>query len=358
MFMPPVPIAVPVARPVSSVNSAAASSAAIAASLSSAPTHETSVQVVLDAPYSSTPSCLQTGIINASVESKVGVCIGETVPMVLRIANKTHVDLHSIHLALVRQISYAKRSTTDTISLPSSPQQNGVGHHPMRSEYTYTPPESTTIHSATVPIAKLSNAGSTWSQQLQFRLPASVVGQLIPTIGRSVTPLVKIDYFVLISIPIPSQRLNRRLVSRWTAGSRKRTQLDLSVFEGSSPSTATPITPAITSKNPSALQFTPMPIVIGTVPFNPSKWPIPCYLDVTDRPLFVRDRFEEEMMQHFSNLESLMMEDEDDDDDVNDVTDCPGYDDEVESERGYGDDKSESKISALSDRLQDKGLIH
>ncbi|KAI7824799.1 hypothetical protein BC939DRAFT_476506 [Gamsiella multidivaricata] len=200
-----------------------------------------------------------------------------------------------------------------------------------RASLPFASPDSTTIHTATIPIARVENANSSWSQQLQLRLPSNI--GLIPSINRAITPLLKVDYHILISIPIP-QRNNcgNSLVSRLTSGSRKRSPLDLAVFNASSSS---PSTEALLqgsthqpqhsehslggltwTPTPTAIQLGPIPIVIGTIPSNTChkkfKWPIPNYLGVSDRPTFVRDRFEEEMMQHLSSLESLMMEDDDD----------------------------------------------
>lgn len=42
--------------------------------------------------------------------------------------------------------------------------------------------------------------------------------------------------------------------------------------------------------------------------------PIPHHMEVEDRPTFVRDRFEEEMIQQLSRLESLVLDDGDDND--------------------------------------------
>ncbi|KAF9359078.1 hypothetical protein BGX34_008560 [Mortierella sp. NVP85] len=334
--------------------------------------HETNAQAILDMPSSPSPST-----IDASVESQVGVCLGETIAMVLKIANKSHVDLHSIHLALVRQISYVTRATpvnNSIVSPPASPQLPAVGIHPGCSdEYTYTSQsQSTTVHTATIPIAKVSNAGSTWSQQLQFRIPSQF--PLIPTIDRSVTPLFKIDYFILISIPIPQRHTS--LVSRLTAGSRKRSFLELPVSDTTSSSTAAPPLPGVdqaaiagssacattaSSRNPSTLQFAPIPIIIGTVSsdicLNTPRWPIPGYLDVIDRPAFVRDRFEVEMMQHFSSLESLLTENgaDDDMDNLRDATEgscTTGESDSDDSDSKDPDRFWSSKCMSRSGTLQ------
>lgn len=253
--------------------------------------------------------------------------------MFLEVTNESHVDLQSIHLALVRQISYQTQHTTSTTSIsppPSPPSHpwSGASSRFNHNVYTYTPPESTTVHSATIPIAKVSNSHSCWTQQLQFRLPHHL--GLLPSIDRTITPWLKVDYFIMVSIPIPQR--HGSLVSRLTSGSKKRPVMDMSVFDAtepvvlSEPSVQQPRQTIVErslsagslggyARGPQALQLGPVPIVISAVPANLGdrrfKWPIPNHLEVQDKPTFVRDRFEEEMVQHLSSLESLIMEDDD-----------------------------------------------
>ncbi|KAI8363543.1 hypothetical protein B0O80DRAFT_421261 [Mortierella sp. GBAus27b] len=301
MYIPAVPIAVPVTSPATTPNSAHSNSIPLAAE--SGPIRETKAQVVLDSPPSSASSC-PPATIDASIQSRTGVCLA---------TNNTDVDLRAIHLALIRTVSHA------TGLAPAS-----TASHSRAQEYTYSSPESTTIHTATVPIARV-NAHLSWSQQLQFRLPFNL--SLLPTIDQSVTPLFKIDYYVLVSIPIPHRHTG--FVKRLTAGSRKRSMPNLTTQPSasspsqtdahhSSPSRSPPSTAHGSHKNPSALQFTPIPIIIGTTSSNTYyrdlSWPMPNYLEVADRPAFVRDRFEEEMMQHFSSMEGLLTEEDDGDD--------------------------------------------
>ncbi|KAF8926242.1 hypothetical protein BGZ58_000083, partial [Dissophora ornata] len=311
MYLPLVPASAPATRAVAAMAAGAASTAG-----GGVPVHEACAQVTVEAT---------TGVINASVMSWAGVCIGETVAMVLQISNSSHVDLQSIRLALVRHVSYATASP----SLPNTASMAGAGHLPSTLQHSYTLPESSTVHSATIPIGRALNAHSTWTQQLQFRLPANM--GLIPSIGRAITPLLEISYSILISIPIPQRR--NSLVRRLASVPRRRLSLNLSVFNPIGDSSSTEallndtqrshkeiLSPAqepslaVTARGPTVLEFAPIPIVVGTLSSQACqkkfKWPIPNYLEVTDRPAFVRDRIEEEMIQYLSSLESLGMEDD------------------------------------------------
>ncbi|KAF9957873.1 hypothetical protein BGZ72_001219 [Mortierella alpina] len=303
-----------------------------------APMHETRSQIELCLPtppsVSVPPTALATAssAIQAVLTTRPSVCMGESVAMVLEVTNKSHVDLHSIHLALVRQISYQTQyDTTASISPPPSPPSHpwsGAGTRSGHNVYTFTLPESTTVHSATIPIAKVANSHSSWKQQLQFRLPRRL--GLMPSIDKTITPWLKVDYFIMVSIPIPQRHSS--LVSRLTSGSKKRPFMDMSVFDATEPTTTLepslpqPRQPVIerslsagslvssSTASPHALQLGPVPIVISAVPAKLGdkrfKWPIPNHLEVQDKPTFVRDRFEEEMVQHLSSLESLIMEDD------------------------------------------------
>src|SRR5690554_3559334 len=113
--------------------------------------------------------------------------------MVLNVDNATQTELHSIRLTLIRQVSYAAPASPS--SPPPSPSLAAVdGHHQHEHHalYSYTTPDSTIIHSTTIPIAKVPNSNSSWSQQLQFRLPTHK--GLIPSINKAITPLLKVDY--------------------------------------------------------------------------------------------------------------------------------------------------------------------
>ncbi|KAF9911776.1 hypothetical protein EC991_002504 [Linnemannia zychae] len=72
-------------------------------------------------------------------------------------------------------------------------------------------------------------------------------------------------------------------------------------------------------KTPTVLQLAPIPITLTSVPSysdGRKARPIPHHMEVEDRPTFIRDRFEEEMIQQLSSLESLVMDGDDDDLDI------------------------------------------
>ncbi|KAG0379207.1 hypothetical protein BGX24_001315 [Mortierella sp. AD032] len=201
--------------------------------------------------------------------------------MVLKVENNSDITLQAIRLALVRQISFPSHS--------GSPKVAGNLASSSHSVYTSFPnPISTTVHTATIPVAKVSNSNSTWTQQLQFRIPSNL--NLLPSINQSITPLLNVEYFIVPSLPIPQRQGG--FVSRLAATS--------------------------SSKSPTVLQIAPTPITLTSVPAysdgRKCSRPIPHHLEVEDRPTFVRDRFEEEMIQQLSSLESLVMDDGDDDD--------------------------------------------
>ncbi|KAF9129240.1 hypothetical protein BGW39_004328 [Mortierella sp. 14UC] len=243
--------------------------------------------------------------------------------MVLKVDNDSDITLQSIRLALVRQISFPKVAG----NLPSSSRSV---HTPSSA---FTSPIATTVHTATIPVAKVSNRNSTWTQQLQFRIPTHL--NLVPSINNSITPLLNVEYFIVLSLPIPQRQAG--FVSRLAASTRKRPSIDLSIFHshassstgGANESTHNLLSTsppgsvhaiqsqAGSSKTPAVLQLTPIPITLTSVPSysdGRKARPVPHHLEVEDRPTFVRDRFEEEMIQQLSSLESLVMDDEDDDD--------------------------------------------
>ncbi|KAG0204183.1 hypothetical protein BGX33_008664 [Mortierella sp. NVP41] len=277
-------------------------------SSSNAPVHETSGSLMVDSRSSSGLKA-----INASVQS-------DHAAMILRVENNSDITLQAVRLALVRQISFPSSSSSNFHAVPGSVNST-----------SYTNPISTTVHAATIPVAKVSNRDSTWSQQLQFRVPSNL--NLLPSINKSITPLLKVDYFIVLSIPIPQRQGG--FVSRLTSSARKRSSIDLSIFHSRSSSLPSPSMnetthlfstspPAATFdaqtafKTPTVLQLAPIPITLTSVPSytDGRKYsrPIPHHLEVEDRPTFVRDRFEEEMIQQLSSLESLVMDNGDDDD--------------------------------------------
>ncbi|KAG0044971.1 hypothetical protein BGZ83_009747 [Gryganskiella cystojenkinii] len=245
----------------------------------------------------------QLGAINASVESTGAVCIGESVAMVLHVNNKSQSDLHNIYLSLVRSI------------------------YP-----TGKPSLHSTVHTTTIPIAKSSNKNSTWSQQLQFRLPINI--GLVPSIDSTVMPMCQIEYSLCIYIPLVQKhgsivsRLRKRPTLDFTAFSSHSSSKDPAVLANQEQSVADATNQRPGFSSPaghasSSLNFPPIPIIVGSLPSHQTnngrrmfKWPIPTYKDVQDKPTFVRDRFEEEMLQHLSSLESLVVDDDDDELDI------------------------------------------
>ncbi|KAF8977875.1 hypothetical protein BGZ46_007045 [Entomortierella lignicola] len=189
--------------------------------------------------------------------------------------------------------------------------------------------------------------------------------------------LALIDYFLLISIPIPQRR--NSLVSRLKPGIKKQSYPDLSVFNTTPLSTIETLpsgnahqtvpqqhSEKVTqTKGPIAIQFSPIPIVVGTIsPHQKFKWPIPNYLEVADRPTFVRDRFEEEMIKHLSNLESLIIEDEEEDGavDVNNFVQASrksnsSSDESDNDDHGNDVNHMQSRVPARF-RLHNRALAH
>ncbi|KAF9145885.1 hypothetical protein BGX30_006025 [Mortierella sp. GBA39] len=308
-------------------NAAAVATASCRPTSSSVPIHETSGQLVVE-------SRSGTKTINASVQSKTSVCIGDHASMVLKVENESDITLPAIRLALVRQISFPSSSSPNY-----SPKVAGnLPSHSVHTSFSssspsYINPNLTTVHVATIPVAKVSNRNSTWTQQLQFRVPSHL--NLLPTINKSITPLFHVEYFIVLSLPIPQRQGG--FVSRLAASTRKRPSIDLSIFHShpsslSSSSSSAGVTDTChllstsppgssdvssSSKMPTALQLAPIPITLTSVPSyadGRKSRPIPHHMEVEDRPTFVRDRFEEEMIQQLSSLESLLMDDGDDDD--------------------------------------------
>lgn len=218
--------------------------------------------------------------------------------------------------------------------------------YPNASPAQSTPvptPEPVTVHSITIPVAKAGNKHSTWVEAIQFKVPANL--GLIPTTNKVITPIYKVDYYLSVSLPVANRHTG--LASWFTPAVKGPPPVDISLIRPNTDATATtgpngaenrPVRKTsgdkltrinvyqdrITTVNssmkwPTLIQLPLVPVIIGTVPYGISerqlRWPIPNYLDVTDRPRFVRDRFEEEMMQHLKSLETLIV-DEDDEQDI------------------------------------------
>ncbi|KAG9071342.1 hypothetical protein KI688_005553 [Linnemannia hyalina] len=306
-------------------NAAAVATASCRPTSSSVPIHETSGQLVVESR-----SGMKT--INASVQSKTSVCIGDHASMVLKVENESDITLQAIRLALVRQISFPSSSSPNySPKVAGNLPSHSVHTSSFPSSPSYINPILTTVHAATIPVAKVSNRNSTWTQQLQFRVPSHL--NLLPSINKSITPLFHVEYFIVLSLPIPQRQGG--FVSRLAASTRKRPSIDLSIFHSHSSSSSSSSSAGVTdtchllstsppgssdvssSKMPTALQLTPIPITLTSVPSyadGRKSRPIPHHMEVEDRPTFVRDRFEEEMIQQLSSLESLLMDDGDDDD--------------------------------------------
>ncbi|KAG0253606.1 hypothetical protein BG011_006256 [Mortierella polycephala] len=287
-----------------------------------------------------------------------GVCPGESLPLSLTIANSSETELQSIHLSLVRVISYL---VADTASL--------ITHHS---------PEPITVHTVTIPISQAPNKNSTWMEALQFPVPTSL--GLIPTTNKVITPLFKVDYYLSVSMPVASR--NTGLASWFTNSIKGPPPIDISLIRnatGSEKETKTGPDNSIdlsnscagsrkssfdkvikanlhmdrittinsTMKWPTLIQLPFIPIIIGTVPYSVTerqlRWPVPNYLDVTDRPCFVRDRFEEEMMQQLKSLETLIVE-EDDEQMIENIVQA--------AKRSTSSDESDEEDSKIPERFR------
>ncbi|KAF9110312.1 hypothetical protein BGX27_006518 [Mortierella sp. AM989] len=261
-------------------------------------------------------------LFKATVESpQRGVCPGESLPLSLTITNSSDTELQTIHLSLVRVITYP----TDTLSNPSN-----------------IPPITTdpvTVHTATINIANASNKNTTWLESLQFKIPNNL--GLVPTTNKVITPLYRVDYYVSVSLPVASRSTG--LASWFTPSVKNPPPVDISLVRTAAGATGTETengssnlrgsvrknsmdkiikanlhidritTLNSTLKWPTLIQLPLVPVIVGTVPYNIKnlRWPIPNYLDVEDRPRFIRDRFEEEMMQQLERLETLIAEEDD-----------------------------------------------
>ncbi|KAF9435461.1 hypothetical protein BGZ76_006247 [Entomortierella beljakovae] len=270
-------------------------------------------------PYTNKP------LFKATAESpQRGVCPGESLPLSLTITNSSETDLHSIHMSLVRVMTYptmcAHGGSTPLVTDPL------------------------TVHFSTIPISNTSNKNSTWQESIQFKVPSNL--GLIPTTNKVITPLYKVDYYLAISLPVASRASG--LASWFTPTIKNPPPIDISLVRTANGESGTgpdnendsPISPRMgvrknsvekimkvnlhmdristlnsTMKWPTLIQLPLIPVIIGTVSYSiPERylrWPIPNYLDVEDRPRFIRDRFEEEMMQHLESLETLIDEEDD-----------------------------------------------
>ncbi|KAK3842104.1 MAG: hypothetical protein J3R72DRAFT_443647 [Linnemannia gamsii] len=273
-------------------------------------------------------------LVKASLESpQRGVCPGESLPLSLTITNSSEMDLTSVHLSLVRVITYPSMHCSTP---PSTP--------PLE-------PEPVTVHSETVPIAQTINKNTNWMESIQFKVPSTL--GLIPTTNKVITPLYKVDYYLSVSVPIASR--SSGLASWFTPAVKAPPPVDISLIRGTAGTSGIaggdqqqpqqtrlgsrkPSIDKVIKANlhmdritnlhssmkwPSLIQLPPIPIIIGTVPYHITerqlRWPIPNYLDVMDRPRFVRDRFEEEMMQHLESLETLIVAGEEDEKEIEDI---------------------------------------
>ncbi|KAG0020482.1 hypothetical protein BGZ82_011585 [Podila clonocystis] len=283
-------------------------------------------------------------MFKASLESEQrGFCPGETLPLNLTITNLSLTELHSIHLSLVRVISYPALASS---SAPCSPGSGSASGLEAATSTIGPQPESTTVHTITIPVSKTPNSTSTWVEPLQFKLPSDL--GLVPTTNKIITPLFKVDYYISVSVPVASRSAG--IASWFTSAVRgPPPPVDISLVRsegatGSDPTTNTSSTTTIRQgqrrassgeksglklnlltdriatlnsnmKWPTLIQLPLIPVIIGTVPYRISerqlRWPIPNYMDVNDRPCFIRDRFEEEMMQQIEHLETLMLQEGD-----------------------------------------------
>ncbi|KAF9363054.1 hypothetical protein BGX34_005001 [Mortierella sp. NVP85] len=299
-------------------------------------------------------------LFKATVESpQRGVCPGESTPLSLTITNSSETDLHSIHMSLVRIITYPCPSTAPVS--PTSPTASS------------SIPEPVTVHSISIPVSRTSNRNSTWMESIQFNLPTNL--GLIPTTNKVITPLYKVDYYLSVSLPVANRGTG--LASWFTPAVKNPPPVDISLVLNATGATTDNETSTTlragsrknsvdkiikgnlhmdristlnsTMKWPTLIQLPLIPIIVGTVPYSVTerqlRWPIPNYLDVTDRPCFIRDRFEEEMMQHLESLETLIME-EGDDEDIENMMQAAARKSGSSGESDEDDQRARSKIPA------------
>lgn len=269
-------------------------------------------------------------LVKASLESpQRGVCPGESLPLSLTITNSSDTDLTTIHVSLVRVITY-----------PSTHCSTPTGTPPLD-------PEPVTVHSESIPIVQTVNKNTNWMESIEFKVPSNL--GLIPTTNKVITPLYKVDYYISVSVPIASR--SSGLASWFTPTVRAPPPVDISLIRGTTGASGSEQQPQqtrlsmrkpsidkvikvnlhmdrITNLNssmkwPSLIQLPLIPVIIGTVPYHITekqlRWPIPSYLDVMDRPRFVRDRFEKEMMQHLESLETLIVAGEEDEREIDEI---------------------------------------
>ncbi|KAG0018168.1 hypothetical protein BGZ81_010351, partial [Podila clonocystis] len=220
----------------------------------------------------------------------------ESLPLTFHFTNNSQSDLQTIHIALVRQTSFASSPTIHDAS-------------------SFSRPEFSLIHSTTIPISRPSNMSVSWSQPVQFILPPSL--DLVPTTNVTITPLLRIDYFLVVNIPVSRHHGLSRIPFGLGPHKLSLPIVNDTIFSTSSGDNS-PLSRCINVKGLTVLQFAPIPVTMGTVPSRiPTsrlKWPLPSHSEVGATPSFVRDRFEEEMLKHLSSMESLMMEEDDEQD--------------------------------------------
>ncbi|KAG9065888.1 hypothetical protein KI688_002185 [Linnemannia hyalina] len=269
-------------------------------------------------------------LVKASLESpQRGVCPGESLPLSLTITNSSESDLTTIYVSLVRVMTY-----------PSMHCSTPTGTPPLD-------PEPVTVHSESIPIAQIANKNTNWMESIEFKVPSNL--GLVPTTNKVITPVYKVDYYISVSVPIASR--SSGLASWFTPAVRAPPPVDISLIRGTTGTSGNEQQPHQTRlgmrkpsidkvikvnlhmdritnfhssmKWPSLIQLPLIPVIIGTVPYHITekqlRWPIPNYLDVMDRPRFVRDRFEEEMMQHLESLETLVVAEEEDEQEIDEI---------------------------------------
>ncbi|KAG0316129.1 hypothetical protein BGZ99_007037 [Dissophora globulifera] len=312
-----------------------------------------------------------------------GVCPGESLPFSLTLTNSSDIELQSIQLNLIRVISYPLTSAPASPS--SSPSSASLSNNGSLTA------EPSIVHTLMIPVSKMNNKNSTWLETIQYAVPTTL--GLIPTTNKIITPLYKVDYFLSVSIPIASR--GSGLASWFTPSTKNPPPVDISLIRNAAGTTATGTGAASEStaakegltsragsrkssvdkiikaslhidristlnstlKWPTLIQLPLIPVIIGTVPYTVTerqlRWPIPSYLDVMDRPCFIRDRFEEEMMQHLESLETLIADEEDEDEDeIENIIQAAAR---KSSSSGESDEDEQRAHSRIPARFRDDG---
>ncbi|KAF9150289.1 hypothetical protein BG015_007911 [Linnemannia schmuckeri] len=250
-------------------------------------------------------------LVKACLESpQRGVCPGESLPLSLTITNSSDTDLTTIHISLVRVITY-----------PSTHCSTLTGTPPLD-------PEPVTVHSESMPITQIVNKNSNWMESIEFKVPSNL--GLVPTTNKVITPLYKVDYYLSVSVPIASR--SSGLASWFTPAVKAPPPVDISLIRsptGTTGSTGSavggeqqPLQTRLGTRKPSIEKVIKVNLHMDRITNLSStmKWPsLIHYLDVMDRPRFVRDRFEEEMMQHLESLETLIVAGEEDEREIDEI---------------------------------------